>query len=52
MAFLGAGLGLKLQTVVQSLIYCISVIVATVPEGLLCTLTVALAVRQGAQVWC
>eukprot|EP00199_Chlamydomonas_sp_CCMP681_P000009 CAMPEP_0119101430 /NCGR_PEP_ID=MMETSP1180-20130426/476_1 /TAXON_ID=3052 ORGANISM="Chlamydomonas cf sp, Strain CCMP681" /NCGR_SAMPLE_ID=MMETSP1180 /ASSEMBLY_ACC=CAM_ASM_000741 /LENGTH=1208 /DNA_ID=CAMNT_0007085549 /DNA_START=49 /DNA_END=3675 /DNA_ORIENTATION=+ len=42
-AFLGTGLGLGVQTVVQSLVYCISVIVATVPEGLLATLTVALA---------
>jgi uncharacterized membrane protein YhaH (DUF805 family) len=43
LTFLGVGLGLGVQTVVQSLVYCISVIVATVPEGLLCTLTVALA---------
>mmetsp|Transcript_18105 Transcript_18105/g.45586 ORF Transcript_18105/g.45586 Transcript_18105/m.45586 type:complete len:1179 (-) Transcript_18105:1049-4585(-) len=43
LTFLGVGLGLGIQTVVQSLVYCISVIVATVPEGLLCTLTVALA---------
>lgn len=32
-----------MRVVSQSLVYCISVIVATVPEGLLCTLTVALA---------
>lgn len=41
--FLGVGIGLGVQTVVQALVFCISVIVATVPEGLLVTLTVALA---------
>ncbi len=41
--FLGVGLGLEVQTVIQALVYCISVIIATVPEGLLCTLTVALS---------
>eukprot|EP00798_Chlamydomonas_sp_ICE-L_P012784 gene12784-16042_t len=43
LTFLGVGLGLGVMTVVQALVYAISVIVATVPEGLLATLTVALA---------
>ncbi|KAG2438556.1 hypothetical protein HXX76_005107 [Chlamydomonas incerta] len=41
--FLGVGLGLGVMTVVQALVFAISVIVAVVPEGLLVTLTVALA---------
>lgn len=41
--FLSVGLALGINTVIQSLVFAISVIVATVPEGLLCTLTVALA---------
>ncbi|EFJ52783.1 hypothetical protein VOLCADRAFT_78789 [Volvox carteri f. nagariensis] len=41
--FLAVGIGLGVMTVVQALVFAISVIVAVVPEGLLVTLTVALA---------
>ncbi|GLI63034.1 hypothetical protein VaNZ11_005895 [Volvox africanus] len=41
--FLAVGIGMKVMTVVQALVFAISVIVAVVPEGLLVTMTVALA---------
>ncbi|GLC38270.1 hypothetical protein PLESTM_000706100 [Pleodorina starrii] len=41
--FLSVGIGMGVMGVVQALVFAISVIVAVVPEGLLVTLTVALA---------
>ncbi|KAG2500240.1 hypothetical protein HYH03_001818 [Edaphochlamys debaryana] len=41
--FLSVGIGIGIMKVVEALVFAISVIVAVVPEGLLVTLTVALA---------